>query len=323
MLKPLFSSLLFLLLFTVRALPGAAADQPITIGLTNTSGTHAIPLVIAKEKGFFKSEGLDVSLVVMQNQVVVNAVLAKNLDYGGTFSNFVGAALAGLPARIVMAIMEGADHVLVTARGIKRVEDLKGKIIGISSFGGTPHSQAVMILRRHGINPDKDVTFLQIGGTPSRYAALEGGAVQAVMLVPPFSKMAEKSGFHELLSFNDIVKIPLGGIAVHKERIREKPEEIVKLVRAILNSVDFIRSHKDDMLSYLEKSWGVKDPDVREGIYRDAIELYTRNGIAPDETMRNVIRMVQDARKTKREVPLSEIVDWTFARRANEERQRN
>lgn len=300
-----------------------AEEQRITVGLTNTVGTTGIPLTIAKEKGFFKSEGLDVSLVVMQNQVVVNAVLAKNLDYGATFSNFVGAALAGLPVRVVMAVMEGADHVLVTSPEIKRVEDLRGKIIGISSFGGTPHSQVVMILRKHGMNPDKDVAFLQIGGTPSRYTALEGGAVQAVMLVPPFDKMAQKKGFRELLSFNEIVKIPLGGIAVHKDRIREKPDEIVRLIRGILKSLDFIRSHKSEMLSYLERSWGIRDLDVREGIYRDAIDLYTRNGIAPDETMRNVIQMVQDARKTKRDVPLSEIVDWTFAKRANEELGKN
>ena len=85
------------------------------------------------------------------------------VDYGGTFSNFVGAALSGLPVRIVMAVMDGSDHYLVTSPNVKRVEDLKGKKFGISSFGGTPHSEAIMILRKFGMNPDKDVIFLQIG----------------------------------------------------------------------------------------------------------------------------------------------------------------
>jgi len=117
--------------------------------------------VIAEEKGFFKSEGLNVIVVIMQNQVVVNGVVTRNVDYGGTFSNFVGAAISGLPVRIVMSAMDGSDHYLVTSANVKRVEDLKGKTFGISSFGGTPHSEAIAILRKYNLNPEKDVTFLQ------------------------------------------------------------------------------------------------------------------------------------------------------------------
>jgi ABC-type nitrate/sulfonate/bicarbonate transport system substrate-binding protein len=63
--------------------------------------------------------------------------------------------MSGAPARIVMSVMDGADHFLVTSPNIKRVEDLRGKTFGISSFGGTPHSEAVAILRKYGLNPEK------------------------------------------------------------------------------------------------------------------------------------------------------------------------
>src|ERR671922_2582734 len=149
----------------------AAQEGRITLGVTTRTGTTGLPFVIAEEKGFFKSEGLNVIVVIMQNQVVVNGVVTRNVDYGGTFSTFVGAALSGLPVRIVMSAMNGSDHYLVTAANVKRVEDLKGKTFGISSFGGTPHSEAIMILRKYGMNPEKDVTFLQIGGSSSRYTA--------------------------------------------------------------------------------------------------------------------------------------------------------
>ena len=296
-----------------------AQEKKIIVGLTTRAGSTSLPLVLAEEKGFFKAEGLNALVVVMQNQVVVNGVVAKNVDYGGTFSNFVGAALAGLPVRIVMATMDGSDHVLVTAPGIKRVEDLKGKTIGISSFGGTPHSEVVMILRKYGMNPDKDVTFLQIGGSSTRYTALESGSVHAVMLVPPFNKMARKRGFNELLSFNDVMQIPLGGLAVHTDKLKERPDEVVKMIKAVLKSTQFIRSRKAEVLSYMEKSWGIKDSEVREGIYQDIVGVYSRAGVASDETMRNVVRLVQEARKAKGEVQLSEIADWSYARKANEE----
>ena len=157
----------------------------------------------------------------MQNQVVVNGVVSRSLDYGATIANFIGAAKGGLPVRVVMAIMDGLDHVLVAAPNIKRVEDLKGKNIGISSFGGAPHNQMVMILRKYNMNPDKDVTFLQIGGGATRYTALESGSIHATMLVPPMNKVAREKGFNELLYFNEIMKVPLSGLAVHVDKIRE------------------------------------------------------------------------------------------------------
>jgi len=298
---------------------GIADDARITLGLTTRNGSTSLPFAIAEEKGFFKSEGLNAIIVIMQNQVVVNGVVTRNVDYGGTFSNFVGAALAGLPVRIVMSAMDGSDHFLVTSPNIKKIEDLKGKTFGISSFGGTPHSEAIMILRKYGLNPEKDVTFLQIGGSASRYTALESGAVQAVMLVPPFNHFAIQRGFHQLIGFDDVMNIPLGGLAVNTQKIKEKPDEIVKMIKALLRATDYIRSHKPEIVSYMGSQWGIKDAEVREGIYRDIIGLYSRNGIASDETMKNVIQLVRDTRKSKEDMPLSDIVDWSFAKRAQAE----
>ncbi len=310
-----------LLLALIAAFPLAltAQEKRIVVGLTTRTGSNSLPFVIAEERGFFKSEGLNAVVVIMQNQVVVNGVLSKNVDYGGTFSNFVGAAMAGLPVRIVMSVMDGSDHVLVTSANIKRVEDLKGKIVGISSFGGTPHSEVIAVLRKYGMNSEKDVTFLQIGGSSSRYAALDSGTIHAAMLVPPFNKIARQKGFNELVTFNDVMQIPLGGVAVQVDKIKEAPAEIVKIIRALFKGVDYIQNRKSEILSLMEKSWGVKDAEVREGMYQDLIGLYSRSGIAPDETMRNVIRLVQETRKSGGNIAVSDVVDWSFAKKAGEE----
>ena len=113
-----------LVLLATFSLGFAAEAERTSLGVTSRVGSNFLPFVIAEEEGFFKSEGLNTIVVVMQNQVVVNGVLTRNIDYGGTFSNFVGAALAGLPLRIVMAAMDGSDHVLVTSPEIKKVEVL-------------------------------------------------------------------------------------------------------------------------------------------------------------------------------------------------------
>ncbi len=308
---------LFLLcLLSIFSTRDSAAQERLTLGLTTRTGSTSLPFVIAQEKGFFKAEGLNAIVVIMQNQVVVNGVVTRNVDYGGTFSNFVGAAISGLPVRIVMSAMDGSDHYLVTSASVKRVEDLKGKTFGISSFGGTPHSEAIMILRKFGLNPEKDVTFLQIGGSSSRYTALESGSIQAAMLVPPFNNFAVKRGFHQLISFNDVMNIPLGGLAVHTQKMKEKPDEIVRMIKALLRATDYIRTRKADILALIESQWGIREADVRESIYRDMVGLFSRDGIASEETMKNVVQLVRDTRKSKDDKTTADIFDWSFAKKA-------
>ena len=123
---------------------------------------HALPLVsrrasaplgfllsLPKKKASSRAKDLNAVVVIMQNQVVVNGVVGAASRLRRDFLELRRrGALAGLPVRIVMSVMDGSDHYLVTGPNIKRVEDLKGKKFGISSFGGTPHSEAIMILRK-------------------------------------------------------------------------------------------------------------------------------------------------------------------------------
>lgn len=313
-----------ILLIVLAALPLtlSAQEKLITIGFTNPTGAAALPFVMAEKKGFFKREGVNAVVITMQNQVVVNGVLGRNLDYGGTIANFIGAAKGGLPVRVVMSLMDGSDHALVAHSSIKRVEDLKGKRIGISSFGGAPHNQTAIILRKFNMNADKDVTFLQIGGGASRYTALESGSIHATMLVPPLNKVAREKGFNELLFFNEVMRVPLSGLSVHVDKLKENPEEIVKVIKALLVSMDFIRSNRAEILTFLEKSWGIKSAAVREGFYADMVEIFSRTGIASDELIRNVVRFVQETRKTQESIAIADITDWSLARKANEQLKR-
>jgi hypothetical protein len=91
------------------------------------------------------------------------------------------------------------------------------------------------------------------------------------------------------------------------------------MIKALLKSVEYIRNRKGEILSLMEKSWTIKEPEVREGIYSDMVGLFSRTGIASDESMKNVIQLVQESRKSKGNVGISDVADWSFAKRANEE----
>ena len=79
--------------------------------------------------------------------------------------------------------------------------------------------------------------------------------------------------------------IPLGGLAVHTQKMKEKPDEIVKTIKAVLKATDYIRTRKPDILSFIEAKWGIKEADIRESIYRDMVGLFSRDGVASDDTL--------------------------------------
>jgi ABC-type nitrate/sulfonate/bicarbonate transport system substrate-binding protein len=152
--------------------------------------------------------------------------------------------------------------------------------------------------------------------------ALESGSIQATMLVPPLNKVAKEKGYNELLFFNDVMRVPLSGLSVHVDKIKEKPEEIVKMIKAILSSIDYIRANRAEILALLQKAWDIKSAAVREGFYADMAEIYTRTGIVSDESIQNVVRFVQETRKTQENIANADITDWSFAKKANERLKR-
>jgi hypothetical protein len=88
------------------------------------------------------------------------------------------------------------------------------------------------------------------------------------------------------------------------------------MIRALLKSLEYIRTRKSDILALIEKQWGVKEADVRDDMYREMLGLFSKTGIASDESMRNVIRLVRETRKNAPDVAISDIADWSFARKA-------
>jgi hypothetical protein len=90
----------------------------------------------------------------------------------------------------------------------------------------------------------------------------------------------------------------------------------VKVIKALLVSVEFIRTNKAEILGFLEKNWGIKNPAVREGFYGDMLGLYSRTGIVSDETIANVVRFTQATRKTQKSISVTDITDWTFAEKS-------
>src|SRR5256885_10497234 len=181
------------------AAAGFAADQEIHISYPGLTGESA-PLWVAREAGFFKEYGIDARLVYMEG----GRLSSQSLRSGTTqfMSGDAVSALSAISGGADIVLLASAKNVLpyvfAVSKEVRRGEDLKGKIIATSQVGGRAGEIARMAVRNMGLDPDKDVTYLAVGGTMARLAALGTGKVHAAPISQTVISVAEEKGLRIL-----------------------------------------------------------------------------------------------------------------------------
>ena len=214
--------------------------------------------------------------------------------------------------------MTATDGVLVVHPSIRRGEDLKGKTLAVSAPGALIDVATRLILRKYGLVPDVDTKILSLaGGTPLRFAALTSGKVDGVLLSLPHSKMAVQAGFHELVFLKDFTMNPFNGLSTHLKTVQSDPELIIKTVRATLRGMIFVKENKEESLRAMGKEFGVTDRKfVASMVYDEAISSYMWTGVPSDASMKADIDSAKTVQKITREISVSDVADWSFAREA-------
>src|SRR5262245_16591880 len=240
----------FVLAIFVLALtaPASSHAEVVYIGIS-TPGLYELPTEIAQRKGFYRDEGLEVRKVVVRTNLQVAALIAGELDYSTVSGIIARASIPGLPVSGVMGWFDRSLPILLAKPGLNRLPEFKGRKIGVSSLASAPHIALREALAQAGMNPDRDVTALAIGGSGERLAALVAGTVDATPLDVAYVEKAEKLGLLSVIYFGDVVHTRLGGFGVSLDKIRKNPSQIVRVVRATLKGVRFIRDNKPETLS--------------------------------------------------------------------------
>jgi NitT/TauT family transport system substrate-binding protein len=160
-------TLLASLLFTT---PVDGVDR-IRIAVSNPNMPN-LTVAMAHQKGFFKEENLDVEIIRMNPNVAITALATGDVDYCQLFGAVVGGAIAGLPVRIVAGFLDNWPMTLIAQPEFKSLKDLKGRTLGISSFGATPDVAARLMMKQAGIDPEKEIKVLALGSDAARLTAL-------------------------------------------------------------------------------------------------------------------------------------------------------
>ena len=162
-----------------------ASSEVINIGWTGEYWS-TLPFRVAADKGFFEREGLQARLITMRTSLITPALMQGDLDYTVALPSIAGAALHGVPAKILGVVSKGTGYAIVSKPEIESVQGLKGRKFGINSFGASDDYTVYTFLSKSGLDPTRDVTFLSIGGTSARFAALTAGVVDAAAVSSPF-----------------------------------------------------------------------------------------------------------------------------------------
>src|SRR5438093_5564356 len=228
------ATLVFMLIILFVSTAGAAeqlSDRPpekVTIAYSSISGNMA-PLWVTYERGFFCKYRLDVQIVFIKSgSTTVQNLISKEV----AFAQMAGAGaiqsrLRGLDVVMIAGFLNTLDYQLMVDKSITRPDQLKGKIMAVSRFGSSSDFATRYALDKYGLVPEKDVTILEIGSQPARFAALGTGKIQAAMIAVPLTLKAKALGFHALADLQMLgLEYQHTGLATTQTLIKSRPDVV-------------------------------------------------------------------------------------------------
>ena len=311
---PLLASTCFIL-----ALCPTIANAATELKIASTGpGLSTLPLEIAARKGFFRDEGFEVLTITMRTNIAVSALLSRNVDYATPSTSTIKAATAGLPVKTIAVLLGRPDYFLTVKKDVMSVKDLKGKRIAIGSYGAAADLALLTVAKQDGLDPDRDLIRLQMGGAAARYASLIAGSVDATILTLPYNLQADKAGYKDLLWFGERLELPLAGLATRDETIQKNPKQVLGVVRAVFRAMAFASANREETVQLLI-NWLKLDREVAARSYELGKRSWSDGGVVSDNSVQTLIDQSLLELKSKDPVPLDKVRNWSFAEQVRRE----
>lgn len=305
-----------LFLFTVFYTQAQAKNVVIatsSVVLTNT------PIWVGIDKKFFEESGLTIQYIVMRSDLAVKGLISGDVDYMQSASSVLRAAVAGAPLLTILGVYNRTFFDLVAKPEIKSVSDLRGKAIAISRYGASTEYAVRFALKANGIDPDKDVKLLSVGGgsDAARITALDGGIISAAVLQVPSNLIAHKMGAHTVLQLGDYMETLFAGLGTSARKIQQNRDEGKHVIRGVMKSLDFMSRYPVETKAIIRKNLlGIENAAV-EQIYTLVVQNATRNGIASKRALENSLLGSQYEGKP---INFDKLVDFSLAREVVQEK---
>jgi ABC-type nitrate/sulfonate/bicarbonate transport system substrate-binding protein len=257
---------------------GWAADfKGVTIGLPAPSWSTRLPIAVAERGGFFKAEGVEVRSVVASGGPLMMALLMSGqAEMAMSGANAVVRAISrGAPIVIVGGVRNKLDYALMGVKGLKTVDDLRGKLVGVTGVGSLGEFVTLESLKRNGLVRDRDYTVLYVeGGPAARMAVLRTGRVAAVPLTPGQRVVMQDEGFPIVLDVGKAIpELPSTVLVSTQNFAKSNPNAVTAVLRALDKSMALIRHDKDTAVQ-IGKAYGLRGEASLE---RRALDYYAED----------------------------------------------
>ncbi|HET8917319.1 MAG TPA: ABC transporter substrate-binding protein [Candidatus Binatia bacterium] len=290
---------------------GEAVAQKVRVAMPAKSMTF-LNFYVGDKFGVYKAEGLEVSLEVIKTEVGVAGMVAGEIDYTSAIGSAMRAAATGVPIKATLFSMDRVLIYMFARPTIKSIEELKGgKTVATTGLVATPTYAAKVMARAHGLNADKDLTFIATGDAANALAALQSGAADVAMLSIPFNFKAEELGFRNLGSAVDYLQTPFAGVGAADAKLKTNPAQVKRMIRATLKGIEFTKdpANQERVTGLLMDEFKL-DRKTAALSLREIIKVFTRDGTIPEDAVKAEIREIREQAKLKGEIPVTQLVDY-------------
>jgi NitT/TauT family transport system substrate-binding protein len=310
-----FPAIVIIIILLISSFSIATAQEKVIVGHSARAALSIGPLLYGIERGFYRDEGIDLVYVSLRADLGIKALLSGDIDYSYSTGTILRGAILGLPVRNLSFDFSRVLHALMSRPDIPNAAALKGKRVGVSSFGATGDLAARVGLRSLGLDPEKDVTIITLGTDTLRHAALIAGTVQATHMPVPLNIQLKKEGYHELVYAGKILQRPLTGLATSVEKIQKNPGQVQRMVRAFVRATRALKSERAGFIAFAQKKYGYSK-DVMEEAYKYLIDALSQDGFVDDSSLQAAIDEAKGLAKITKPISQSDVVDYSFLRAA-------
>jgi ABC-type nitrate/sulfonate/bicarbonate transport system substrate-binding protein len=313
LMKKLFLALLSICLLHASTY---AADK-IRIGFGDLAAPF-LSLPLGQKRGFFQQEGLQAEFIRINPTVGLAALVNGELDYYTVIPPMVAAAIRGVPVKVVACYVPRAPIALIARPEFKSVQELRGKTIGLNTFGGALETIARLIFKHFRLDPDKEIKFLATGPIESRFAAMSQGLTAATLSAPPSDFLGKKMSFVVLARADDLFSYPANGLLASMRKIRETPAEVKRVIKAGIRANRYMHQNREGTIQVMAE-WLKIDREMATATYESVLKAFNDDGSVPEDGLRLVIEEIKRVTKVDRQVSVSDVADLALLREAQRE----
>lgn len=291
-----------------------ASAQTVRIAIGAASIAH-VPGWMALEGGYFARQGLNPELIFIRGgPQTVAALVGGDVAFAQVYSQpLIAAKLGGADTVLVAGLINQPLFSIMTVQGIDKPQDLRGKKIGITTFGSATDLALRLALKHWGLKAEGDVNILQIRGVPEILSAMQSGVIQAGTVSPPTNMMAVKAGFKELAYLPKLgISFQHTTLSTSRRQLAANRELSLKVLRSYAQAIRRIKTDKAFTLKVLSKYFRTNDQEVLDYTYNTGLPLFQEIPYPTLQGIQAMLDFLGEKDPKARQAKPSEFVDTSL-----------